>query len=169
MMLILGGNPPRLEGEVLNTQVVVQCPLSNPPTHHHYWIPPACNQFHLFAAMNFQWKNYVKLWGQKGHSVGGLRSGRWQDLKWNLLCFTYPPLPLSHSLHQKPAMFYSGPGLGEGKGTGWVASTTCHHGFRRKKLVLSGLPRWKCTIHHTSNPTQSIEKTNNQVAFLHKQ
>ena len=75
---------------------------------------------------------------QRGQKAD-LRSGREQDLKWNLLCFTYGPLPLSLSpVHQKPPMFYSGPGLGEG--SGWVCWPAVLVGTKVSEKTLLGLP-----------------------------
>ena len=49
-----------------------------------------------------------------------------------------PPLSLSLSLHQKPPMFYSGPGLGEG--SGWVCWPAVLVGTKVSEKTLLGLP-----------------------------
>ena len=148
LVFVLGGNPPRLEGEVLNTQVVVQCPLSRPSqptTTIRSLLIPINSMFffsHLFAAMNFSWRITLYEAVRPNRPLSWwVRSGGWQHLKWNLLCFTYTPLPLSLSLaapETTHVLFRSRIGGGEGDWVGWVASTTWHQSF---SMNLSGL-KW---------------------------
>ena len=126
-----------MEGEVLNTQVVVHCPLSRPPNPPPLLDPSCLQSIQLVCCYEFPTEKLCE-------AVRPKRPLSWWVAIWSLaesemesVMFHLPTTAsLSLSLHQKPPMFYSGPGLGEGKGTGWVASTTCHHGF---SINFSGL------------------------------
>ena len=129
-VLILWGNPPRLEPVKSSTLKW----MSNPPIHSPAPLDPAAyKQFHVFFA-RVSFPEFPK--EIHGNEAKKPRSShRRQDLKWNLLCFTYgllpPPLPpsLSRCTRNHPCFIQV---QDWGRGPGLLASSTSwHQGFRK--------------------------------------